>query len=240
MHSTRSVDQSTYSSPISYMCKLPQVIWKHIQGGCRYTVSKIEAACLEVSYTAQKIDRIFTRHYLKDWITSSPSIPNSTILTKAKNISQKSVIWKETDRKQALLFKEALIHSETTQPIRYLDDEGLQTLHNFTPQRIIYGGICFGATLQVIRTILTSHIQSEGKLIELIDSCKNGFSKEAGGLQHIHEALGGWNPKLTDESKQKLVDYLEQERTLYIEHLEKEIEQLIKTSNKESLLQHIQ
>ncbi|QLH35414.1 MAG: hypothetical protein HWD61_04020 [Parachlamydiaceae bacterium] len=45
-------------------------------------------------------------------------------------------------------------------------------------------GICFGATLWVLKLLLTSNPQSESKLIDLLRPFEKGFPAEAAALQH--------------------------------------------------------
>jgi len=227
----------TTKNAASSICNLHIHLWQCVHYGISRVVTWIEESCLESFYIAKKIYGILLEHGLY----FQPSIQNGLLLAKAKNISQKNVIWNETDYMAARNFQKILTNKEfyRIRNINPLDKVALQVITNFEPERVYLGGVCFGATLSMIRSTLSLNCQSETEIINLMQSVKNGCPADVAGLQQMYNAIVDWQPQLPEELKQKFLEDLEKTRLKLLGNLDIQKQELIKLRNKEIILQKI-
>lgn len=140
----------------------------------------------KISKTANKLESILVFHQINElgrmWAPAS-------LLCRVKNISKRSIIWKELDEKKYHEFKQKLIQSKdfTYKKIPLLSNEQIKKIDKDFQQS--NDGICYGATFAAIKDVLSGKIENEKQLIDIIGKNKNGFSAEAAALQGLYDDL---------------------------------------------------
>lgn len=136
--------------------------------------------------TLRKLDAIHIIHNLNNL---NPFIEPSALCA-VKNISRKSVIYREDDIKKSDEFMDIFTDQEhcVVRGINKLEKFDLDHLKKYRAKGAITNGICFGATLVFIKLFLEKDISTEKMLVDFAKQFQEGFPKEATALQNIHLA----------------------------------------------------
>ncbi len=129
----------------------------------------------------------------------------SRVLIQTKNIATKSSIWREEDLKKSREFIKLILNPEYCKKKGLAEQPPSEVAELKKYLNLIKGantdGICFGASLIVIKSLLSTSIKTEKDLIDFFDQYKNGFPAEAAALQNVHEAFIGDECKFTLEEQ---------------------------------------
>lgn len=145
-----------------------------------------------------------------------------TLHTFSKNIARKDVIWKGEDLKKSKDFL-----SRLTDP-NYIRDKGFGTLTNEELVDLkkshlkgsVVGGVCFGASLAVIKLLLSSNLQNEQDLKNRLKQFEEGFSDEVAGLQSMHAAFIGYDFELNQKDQEEITNKGDKLREKFFEKKE--------------------
>lgn len=129
-------------------------------------------------YTAKKFHAVHITH-TKAHLASPPL----AVLTLAKNIARRDVIFREEDVKIAKIMREQFLAEAT--PHKALDE-----LRDCQIKGATATGICFGATSSVIRDLLHANISSEQELIAFTKQYEEGFDAAASAIQLLYKKTG--------------------------------------------------
>jgi hypothetical protein len=154
------------------------------------------------------------------------------VVCRVRNIAQQKVIWQELDIQKAQDFLRLLTDDKD-----YFSKKGLVPIDlkevqvkETSLKGAITDGICFGASLVVIRDLLVMDVKTEKDLIRVIESYKYGFSAESAALQSMSEVFFKYRQGESPENHQTRVEALVSERNSFVKaNLDKERDQLIKS-----------
>lgn len=167
---------------------------------------------------ADKLHAIIIIHSLHD----ACIIIKSSTLCSVRNIAKRNVIWHEKDVKKSKEFINVLKDPKYLKQkgFKELDADDSTKLQNYQIIGAKTTGICFGASLIVIKALLSHDIKNEKELVELIKKYKDGFPEEAAALQNVHTTLIGFDQKLTLEEKEVIAQQIEKAKQEYWAEIE--------------------
>lgn len=141
----------------------------------------------KIVYTSKKILSIYVIHNLfKPMQFFGPPV-----LCRLKNIAAKSVIRNEEDKQKFRDFVELLKNTEylKKKQLKELTPKQISFLQSYSDQSAHSLGICWGASLFLLKKLLSNVINSEEELVNLFRPYKKGFPAEASALQSISTAF---------------------------------------------------
>lgn len=141
-------------------------------------------------------------------VVEANSISEKNILTFAKNVCRKDVIWNEDDVKWSNEFISQIQDKQffKAKGLRPLTDKELEKIRDYPIKGAHVEGICVGASLCAIKNLIQEKITNEKELIESLKPFENGFGPFAGALQNLQNPLLKFSYQLEDEDCEEVLE----------------------------------
>lgn len=165
-----------YLALISYVA-LKALAWLYRKMG-RINIS------LTLRYQAKKIYVLHALHHIDNLGACGTPLP---VYSYAKNLTRSEVVSKGEDSKAMRNMRDLFLAKNGKKD----NFEKLQKMSCLGAQA---KGICFGATMSVIKTYLEANVHSEEELKNIGRRFEEGFDADAAGLQKIYDKV--WNEKV--------------------------------------------
>lgn len=136
-----------------------------------------------------------------------------TVLVPLKNIASRQVLWSERAKVLAGKYFQSLEATPLFKE-RFPTAQGFQTeqVQKALSKSVRVDGICFGASLELIKEILSHPIDSQEHLVNVVAKFRDGFSQVSAALQNIQSVFPRDNCDVNEEIILLVERLFEQER----------------------------
>ncbi len=169
---------------------IPVGIMKAIGKVVAFVVGKEAELSKDLRNTVRKMEAVFLNLISGGAIFYYHS-RNASLSCTCKNIAKLHVIGQEKDLKKSREFLGMVMDPAycKAKGVEVLSDEDRAEIAKKAVKGARTKGICFGASLMVVKKLLSSQIQSEEELVKALEVYRDGFPAKAAALQSVALAL---------------------------------------------------